>query len=275
MTTWLAPFAAASSIASSSIGHHHVEALDGELLLAEKRAAEVPLEPLHVGKPLEQGDALVRRQRLPIGTRLDRVAEPEPLLVPRDVLDLVGDRPAVGLPQLRQSLGEGLGGHVEAKEARRDPCLELGRQLRLEPVGVERRVSGRLGAERVDVRGEMAVRSVRLDERHGGGDPAEKHVVGRSLGGRRRGNRRRRLGTVAAVARELAQPLGVRQMPEDELGVGFEERSPLRVDRLGRGEVVGQQLLDEAAVEIVYLVGFHSWLLRIAAVHTDPVCFTK
>jgi hypothetical protein len=40
---------------------------------------------------------LVGRQRRPELARLDRLAQPQPLPVRRDVLDLVGDRPAVGL----------------------------------------------------------------------------------------------------------------------------------------------------------------------------------
>ena len=39
--------------------HHHVEALDRELLLAEERAAQVVLEALDLGEPLEQAPLLV------------------------------------------------------------------------------------------------------------------------------------------------------------------------------------------------------------------------
>jgi hypothetical protein len=45
---------------------------------------------------------------------------------------------------------------------------------------------------------------------------------------------------------------------EEPGGAGLEERAPLRIDGLGRGQVLGEQLLDEAAVQIVKLVGFHS-----------------
>ena len=41
--------------------NHHVEALDGELLLAEEGAAEVTLEPLDLAQPAEEPDALVAR----------------------------------------------------------------------------------------------------------------------------------------------------------------------------------------------------------------------
>ena len=238
--------------------HHHVEALDGELLLAEERTTEVALEPFHFGQLLEKRLALVGRERLAVGPRLDRIAQPKTLLVARDVLDLVGERPAVGLAQLRKRLDQGLRRDVEAQESCRDPCLELGSQLRLEPVGVEGRISRRLGSERVDVRGEMAVRPVRLHEGHGGCHGTQKLVVHRRVGARLLDGGRR-LGAVAVpVLGQPAKALGVRQALEDELGIGFEEGSPLRVDGVGRGEVIGQQLLDEAAVEVVYLVAVHS-----------------
>ena len=83
-----------------------------------------------------------------------------------------------------------------------------------------------------------------------------------SAGGasRRRGRGRRSGAVAVSVGAKLPQPYAVGQARENELRVGLEELPPLRVDGLGRGEVVGQQLLDEAAVEIVYLVGFHSAL---------------
>ena len=239
--------------------NHHVETLDRELLLAEERPPEVALEALHLGEPREQRLPLVGRERLAVRSGLDRVAEPEPLLVARDVLDLVGERPAVRLAQLRQRLGQRLRGNVEAQEARRDPGLELGRQPRLEPVGVERRITRRLGAERVDVRGEVAVRPVRLDEGHGGRDPAEEVVRG-GLGGRRRGRGRARApgAPLPPPSRESSRSrsaLGRRSRTSSGLD---SKRARHRVDGLRGGEVVGQQLLDEAAVEVVYLVGFHS-----------------
>ena len=75
--------------------HHHVEPLDRELLLAEERAAEVLLHPLDLAEPREQRDALVVGERPAVAARLDRLAQPDALLVIGDVLDLVGDRAAV------------------------------------------------------------------------------------------------------------------------------------------------------------------------------------
>ena len=49
----------------------------------------------------------------------------------------------------------------------------------LEALGLERGISGRLAAERVEARGEVAVHAMRLDERHRGRDRAEELLRGR------------------------------------------------------------------------------------------------
>ena len=63
-----------------------------------------------------------------------------------------------------------------------DPCghlgLELGSEPGLEALGLERRISGRLAAERVEARGEVAVHAMRLDERHRGRDRTEELLRG-------------------------------------------------------------------------------------------------
>ena len=97
--------------------HHHVEALDRELLLAEERAVEVVLERLDAQQPVEDVAALVGRQRLRVGARLDRLAQPEPLAMAREVLDLVRDRPGVGLAQARERVGERLAGTKRSSAA--------------------------------------------------------------------------------------------------------------------------------------------------------------
>ena len=89
---------------------HHVEALDRELLLAEEGAAKVALEALDLGQALEQSALLIGLQRLAVLPRLDRLPEPDAALVVGDVLDLVRDRAAVGVPQPRQGVGEGSAG---------------------------------------------------------------------------------------------------------------------------------------------------------------------
>src|SRR5207237_967962 len=79
-------------------------------------------------------------ERRPVAARLDRRPEPDPLLVVGDVLELVGDPPAVGLAQQRQGLGERLAADVGAEEPGGDARLELRRQRRDEPLRLERRV---------------------------------------------------------------------------------------------------------------------------------------
>ena len=65
--------------------HHHVESLDRELLLAEERAVEVMLERLYPEQPVEDVPPLVGGKGLGVGTRLDRLAQPEPLAMAREV----------------------------------------------------------------------------------------------------------------------------------------------------------------------------------------------
>ena len=89
--------------------HHHVEALERELLLPEERAAQVLLEALDLREPAR--GARMRssaRERLAVAARLDRLAQPDALFVVGDVLELVGDRAAVDLAQRGQRLGERL-----------------------------------------------------------------------------------------------------------------------------------------------------------------------
>ena len=98
-----------------------------------------------------------------------------------DVLDLVGDRAAVRLAQVRQRVGERGAGHLDAQDPRRDAGHELRGQA--ERLGIERRVALGLAAERVETRGEVAVRAVRLQQRDGGLDGAQEVLVGLGGGG--------------------------------------------------------------------------------------------
>ena len=154
--------------------NHHVEPLDRELLLPEKRALEVVLEALDLCQPLEEVATLFAAQRLPIAAGLDRMAEPDALLVVRDVLDLIGDRPAVDLPELRQDFGERLALDPDAQHRGRNAGLELRRQRRLEQLRLERRVADGIRAEWIEVRGQMPVRADRLDQRHRRGDASDR-----------------------------------------------------------------------------------------------------
>src|SRR5205823_2827848 len=121
---------------------------------------------LDLTEPLEEAYLFVPGQRPAVLARLDYLSEPDAALVVRDVLDFVGDRPAVRLAEAGQRVGERLGRDVETKERRRDARLELRRQLRDETLRIERRVADGLRAERIEPRGEVAVHAVRLDERH-------------------------------------------------------------------------------------------------------------
>ena len=159
-------------------GNEDVQPLDRELLLPDERAPQVGLEPLDLRKAPQQLLALLRVEIGPEPPRLDGLAQPHPLRVVGDVLDLVRDRARVDLAQRRQRLEQGLAGHREPKQARRDARLQLVRQRRLQAGLVERRVAHRLGAERIEARVQVPVHAIRLDERHGGRDPSQELVVG-------------------------------------------------------------------------------------------------
>ncbi len=156
---------------------HHVQTLDGELLLTEEGASQVALHPLHLAQAPEQPHSLVAGERTPVAARLDRLAEPDALLVIRDVLDLVRDRPGVGLTEVRQRVGQRLALHVQAEERGRDARLQLGRELREQALGLESWIAGRLRTEWVEAGREMPVHPERLDERHRRGDPSEELLV--------------------------------------------------------------------------------------------------
>ena len=237
-----------------------VETLDGELLLAEEGSLEVALEDVDLGHALEQLLLLLCGQRLSVGARLDHVAEPDALLVVGDVLDLVRHRPAVRLAQRRQRLGERLAGDVDPEQRCGDLRLELGRQRRLETLRLERRIADGLRTERVEPRGEVAVRPVRLDQRHRGRDTADEQRVRRELrlrlGRLRRDRRRRSAVAVLAQRLEQAQETGVRG---DELAVAaLEQPPPLRRDGFRVLEVLVEERARVAGVEPVDVEGAHT-----------------
>jgi hypothetical protein len=100
---------------------------------------------------------------------------------------------------------------------------------------------------------------VRLHEGHAGRDAAEQEPVGLRVD--RRGSRCRRRCAVPAgqaVGVELAQATDEWEVLEQRLRARLEESPPLRVHRLGSGKIVGEELLDEAGVQIVNLVAFHA-----------------
>jgi len=192
---------------------HHVEALDGELLLPEEGAPQVALHAPHLAEAAEQPYPLVAGERATVAARLDGLPQPDALLVVRDVLDLVRDRAGVRLEQPRQRLCQRLTLDMQAEERGGDARLQLRRQLRDQALGLESRVAGRLGTERVEPRREMAVHPDRLDESHRRGDAAEELLVLlRDRGSRRRRRRRRdnpRCVTVGGGPLEQPRKTGV------------------------------------------------------------------
>ena len=195
--------------------HGHVQALDRELLLAQVGLVHEALEGVDLGQPLEQRLLLVVGERTAELSGLDRLAQPQALAMRGDVLDLVGDRAAVGLAQMGQGVGQRGAGHVHAQDVGRD----LGHDLGGEPQrrGVERGVALGLAPERIQPRGEVAVGAVGLEQR--GGRLHGHHqllvVAGAGRGARRRlrrgarggggrggGRRRRELGQLDPEVRE-------------------------------------------------------------------------
>ena len=239
--------------------NHHVEPFDRELLLPEERLAEVALESLHLGEAREEPALVVRLQRLAVGGGLDRLPQPDPLLVVGDVLDLVGAGAAVDLLKLRKDVRQRLARHVNAEQARRDLFLDLGRQRRDQPLGLQGGIADRLGAERIEARGEVAVCPVRLHERHRGRNGGEERLVDR------RGWRRRRLGrggrrgrggfglrAVAVRLEHLEQARDAGMLPQQG-AVTLEELAPLSGHGLGILEVLLENGARVSGVEPVDL----------------------
>src|SRR3712207_2412757 len=79
------------------------------------------------------------RSRLAERPGLDVLAQPDALAVRGDVLDLVGDRPAVRLAQVRQRVGQRRARDVDAQDLRGDLRHQLRRQADL--LRVERGVA--------------------------------------------------------------------------------------------------------------------------------------
>ena len=215
-----------------------VDPLERELLLAEERAPEVLLEAFDLCEAAQKSETLLRLELHPEAARLDRLPQPDPLRMVRDVLDLVRARARVDLAEARQCVEEGLAGHGEPQQAGRDPALQLGRERRHEPRLVECRVTGRLGAERIEPRREVPMRAVRLDERHRRRDRSRQARVLRGRRGSRRetrvlrrrsrcqrhlGRRGRLRGGRGRGRRRLGRLRG--------LGCGWADRGSVRVRR--------------------------------------------
>ena len=95
--------------------HEGVEPLDAEPLLPQVGLVQESLESLDGGQLFQQCPLLVRGERLSVLAGLDHAPQPGPLGVVGDVLDLVGDRPAVRLAQLLEYLLEVVARNVDAQ----------------------------------------------------------------------------------------------------------------------------------------------------------------
>ena len=124
--------------------HQHIEPFERELLLSEEGPTQVALEALDLRQPAQQPDLFLRRPLSTEAAGLDRLAQPDPLGVIRDVLDLVRAGAHVDLAQPRERLEQRLARDREPEEPRGDPRLELRRQRRMEAALVECGVAHRL-----------------------------------------------------------------------------------------------------------------------------------
>ena len=196
--------------------------------------------------------------------------QPDALLVVRDVLDLVRDRPAVDLAQLGQNVGEGLALDADAQHRGRDALLKLRGQRRLEQLGLERGVADGLGAERIEVCRKVAVRPDRLDQRHRRGDAPDEQVVGFRWRSRRRFDRSRlrlrcrswfgrRLHLSGSTVRleRLDEPGEAGQRLHDRRVAALEERPPLLGHRLGILEVLLEKRLGVARIQPIDVAHAH------------------
>jgi hypothetical protein len=103
-------------------------------------------------------------------TGLDDLPQPHALVVAGDVLHLVRDGAAVRRLQRGQRFRQRRAGNVDAQEVRR----HAGHALRRQPkrLRVKGGIAGRLAAQRVEVRGQMAEGPIRPHQRHGSRDVA-------------------------------------------------------------------------------------------------------
>jgi len=188
-----------------------------------------------------------------------------------DVLDLVRDRPHVDLLQPRQRLEQRLSLDGETKEASRNLRLDLSGERRREAQWLECRVPGRVGAERVEPGGQVAMHADRLHESHRCSNRAEEAFVelgrrrlslrwrldGELRGGRRgsrassrRGCRDGRGGAVVVLGRPCSnQPGEPRKRLENTVVGALEELTPGRLHGIRVLEVLLEEKSDVPGVQ--------------------------
>jgi hypothetical protein len=99
--------------------------------------------------------------------------------VARDVLDLVGDRAAVDLPEAGEHVLQRFAADVDAQHVGWNLAHDLRRQIQ---VGrIERRVTPGLGAQRIELGRQVPMRTMGAHHRHRGSHVIQ-HVLRKPLG---------------------------------------------------------------------------------------------
>ena len=175
-----------------------VDALDREGLLTEIGAAKEAVEGIDVNQLVEQLLAALGSHRTSVPSGLDFLAQPVPLVAVGDVLDLVGDRAAVGRAKLREDIGEGLALQKDRQHSGGHPGHHC--RCQAEELGVERGPALGLRAERVELGGKVSMGAVVTDLGHREGDRVKQLVIGDTRGrdGGGREHRECRLGAGCA-----------------------------------------------------------------------------
>ncbi len=155
--------------------HHDVDAFDREALGAEICLVEKAFHALNRRQPRQQHLRLVRSEGAAMHTRLDLLAQPEAPFVRREVFHFVGNRTAVRLLQVRQRIDQGGARHADAEDSGRNRRHDL--RCQSQRRGVERRITRRLRAERIERCGQVAVGPECFHQSHRCGDVRQRNGV--------------------------------------------------------------------------------------------------
>ncbi len=210
--------------------HEHVEAFDREARLARERPVQELLERLDLCQPIEQRDRVDRIEGRPETAGLDGVPEPVTLVRQENVGEIVPGGRTVELPQPIDDFGHrrrAFGDRPRDERGRQRPQIVLGHA-----VGgrLQRRIAQGPAAQRIDLRGEMAIPPDRLCEIEGADGLAQNLVIGPAPAvapGRTRGlafafrrawlaeacRRRRRRPTVEELARRGIDRMRIALVP--------------------------------------------------------------
>ena len=202
-------------------------------------------------------------RRLAVAARLDRLAQPDALLVVGDVLDLVGDRAAVDLAQPRVRVGERLRRRRRAAEA--VPGCAPSARASASGSAARARVPGRPAARsragRVRAARWPCVRYALTSDIAAATPPSSSLVRRRRLAARERGRSRQPAREPPpADARswpspwkQLEQPRQAGLQREQRFGLALEERPPLGRHRARIVEVLLEEQRRVARVQSVDL----------------------